>query len=1650
MCESSKKSTAQDVVCKNHNARTEKDIYRICPAKLSKRELEDLYFALLESNLGLKKTINSQKEKIRELSTKVQRMTAAQRSSLSKEQKECCITSKAVCNEQKEIIADLKKNNDRLSERIKLLNMKLCSAKQFLQRNPLQSTSKCPKYSITNGTTLKNSSTSALNSKKSDNNLKSKAVSCQCLVHNIVKDENSTRAVQTETKETEIEIISTRSVEVETEMFDEAINESVKLCDENKCRTQMHEFKQKIVNLQEELSKNHEEYSTRITKLECVVAELRNENVRVRSERTANEHALQQREKTVQDMANRLRQAEAQYTDLAMQLSIERRKVAELETSVKLAQMSNSVVKTIEERLNANEAKLASLKDNIMKEPSKSPRVPLDWEETSPRLIVPSPVVDECLCTDLEKDATKISKYSDDSGYTEALNRSQDADDGKAQDTCCSVNEELADRIDKLQLQLDSVKKKIVIKDDLLNLKEPSTDQLKKTPSVRYTRRANLTEAVWETYDERASCSQACNDTSPTKNLVEIKIEVAPTNSPTKSEEISNTQTSVNKRDNDNRMQIPGPLPVDSYMKTNKKQLSDVDKFIRNYYNKKNVDNKDSDTKKVSKQAVTSNKESRRVIDGDSPRKNKNYIDRQTPDTFHNTSHRKNNDNIEKIRDSRRGKLNADLTGNVDGLKIEHKGFNIRDCRDFSVGINEFDISKKDDDLAIKSSTKDTGCNTKDDIDLIETKQYGWQGVSNQLSEKVKRDSIDVTKHKSMRDTPTKTVCCEGNRSENIKLEDSTESQLKEDGLRRDLCFKSDTSLVPATGKEMLDCGVQYEQSDVKDLGTQVDSQFRKQSTQQTCNQTSQSSPRTYTVQGMAQVTDHDTDCEISSMSDLPSENEKTPRKIYSPGENKLTTTYSDSYTSPYDMSEYRSLSEGELPGYGRAALSKLSQGEKPTTSNQKSQETSSSLKMEETLQAITEELARCKQLLLSQRSKEQPERRLVDAAASTDDFPEPIALKSSPGNQSIGDIYAPKCVFTLHIGTVVLSDEAVLNSRDLSLVLTWQFYDQNVAMTKVKAGRVVLFDFSTEYDVKISEEFLEYMKHEEMPIKICELDKQEQPFASCALPLRDALLHTNRRADMSLPLVAGPRMRITRRSRDALDRGDEMGVLDLWCMLRTEPSVMPAINRAIARPSSAGVPVAHCALNMAAGPTARVMDQVVDDQSNERRLFREQGYSVGLTNKRSMLENIVSGQWYNMDHRNNTEPYDRRTSDPNSSLTHKDSQLQSEYPNVSRRLSSTLQRRTSEIQKETFQLQHTPSNVIPNVVPTNIRSMEEMKQALGRHNQDSLTTRNTKKNERNSAARNLIQRMKNNLKKDKGGNSKDNVADPRSNKINDAHKKSVTIKHSVSQVPVKESQRESATSDKSDIALTQTIDITILWLALNEECNAMLDSKVQRLYVAYSFLGRNGAELETPVSLPKPRHYFDKCNFNFRKTFHLHDCDLPLLGHMARCRSGSKAKPSPKDCIIFTVVSEPPEDPLGLDCCEDIGYAYLHLGDIIACASGSNGYTEVVTIRAPNHNEVCGVLAVRVDHLDVLRRCLALTHSNCSLHTSALRVLAPLPCQLADAFSSKPDTLQTFFELESISCQLYAPLIRYKLTATLSWQCYILAKFFFRLCKGL
>ncbi|XP_063827568.1 uncharacterized protein LOC135076964 [Ostrinia nubilalis] len=468
--------------------------------------------------------------------------------------------------------------------------------------------------------------------------------------------------------------------------------------------------------------------------------------------------------------------------------------------------------------------------------------------------------------------------------------------------------------------------------------------------------------------------------------------------------------------------------------------------------------------------------------------------------------------------------------------------------------------------------------------------------------------------------------------------------------------------------------------------------------------------------------------------------------------------------------------------------------------------------------------------------------------------------------------------------------------------------------MTRMRAGRVVLFDFSTEYDVKITDHFLDYLKHENMQIIISELDKQNEPFASCALPLRDALLHTNRRADMSLALVAGPHLR---RAQDPLDSGDEVGVLDLWCMLRVDPALLPAINRAIANPGPAD-------------PSAQLEQNLMDDDDRYNEDQLSQDLDMRPSKQKAGLYDFETPAAYSAK-KNDMYDLSRPLGPPDrcrsvGSQSHGESTSNSPVTlNTENRRSISAQATTSNANQLPQQNQvrvslqrergpvgfkdadSTQSRILVNEVPAKIKSANDMKQALDRyavhenippisrlekieddaasqtHSTASswrgLVTRRQipKSNKRSSFFKNECS-MTSLVKKDTNYNkqskamqtTRPTVDDPpelsKSSRGLDGSKKFVTIAKN-SKSWDKENKTSSSTDrDPSDDHVGQCVDITVMWLALNEECAAMADARVTRLYVAYTFLGRSGAELETPVSLPKPRSYVDKCYFQFSK----------------------------------------------------------------------------------------------------------------------------------------------------------------------------------------
>ncbi|CAH0592120.1 unnamed protein product [Chrysodeixis includens] len=1751
-------------VCKSHSARSDRDqssavtfteLYRICPSKLSKRELEDLYFALLENNLELKKTVNGQQDKIRVLSTKVQRLTASQKLIQSREMKDCCMGTKTLVNDQKESIQDLKRTNQRMTERIRMLNMRLSSAKQFHKRSPPPSMSRCPRcanmapplhhYPI--------HSCSPKPSEPTNQTIETMNVSSQNVNEGVALDAPVVASAQTEPVEP-----------LETQPVTENSNSP---CAENKCRTTMKEFQQKIYNLEEELCQAHEEYSSRISRLETEVSDVRRDNVRVRGERGATQHEARGAGKRAADLLECCRANEIKCNELSTQLSIEKRKVAELETRLKAANMTNRVNKAIKDHYtHKNDIKTCALSKRVCPCPAN------DW--TQPK----SSRKRTCDCEQQDSEPINLTPgKATGPGSQIAEEMEETPTPAPRPEYLKRMNEELMRTILDLQGQVDRMR----------------------ITEAQLTGVCGMKNCGGKTGDTKSedTCGTSCGH-SEASGYAHKPSEEPGKRQPEPPLRSIDDYASLKKAKQGNtsiefayglQQELPQPLTHSDKNRlfeslTYETKVQVKPEFYTDQYKQQQRAGKskvpasecarcrESDEFSVNTDATGDRDicEHCDVCTDDKECQSRQYGDKDGADA-----------KTASVKSDRHNSFQ--IPGPIPVAETAHKDFKKNAFRRLSLDAKKKDSQKNKDKNDKRNKEKDTehgtqkrGSNLKTGSDSITFDA----NVPFEIDENVKalrearrvykaqsKDSIETTRTSFRLPLP-------GQESLNNFYGPSAQNMFPTIGAEPNPNINKNENQPPHA--------LTFQEANLQEQNRATQVELQENLPRQ---KTPTSDRETYTVETRKEsraTSPDNTEYEISHMSDLPSERDaKSPRnRRLSPGEDKMTTTYTDSYTSP--ATNY-SLSEGEMPASSTRRLSLNGRGEQTPIIRDGAPPTQ---KMEEALEAITEELARCKNLMLSQRptdatggetrpeaktelrpsvvrrrspqlgprrttpllplpaspppspphfrqslhppasilSQTSPRRSLLaelhprrlpntedktdlslelelqqqrlssqdkssqqttsqelqhsqqksilhtDTHAKEPTIPDPasldrtIALRRGIATQSIGDAHPPKCLFTLHIGTVVLSDEAVINSRNKSLVLMWKFYDQNVAMTRVHPGRVVLFDFSTEYDVKITDEFMNYMKHEEMPILICELDKQDEPFATCALPLRDALLHTNRRADMSLALIAGPQMLSARAENDAaadaLDAGDEMGVIDLWCLLRAEGNVLPLINRSIAQPSAAKAMAGSRQSGM------RYMQQAMDDEpANElrdlditRSLFpttnedqadspyRDVGY---MRNARrwgsSMLrlpatyeidavhEYASDSQKMTPDEAASESLAAAAVADARAAAIRRAEELYdpSNYPPVRQCSSDAPISPSDEPERDT-------SRIIPNEVVAKIRSPGDMKQALVQQSSQqsdiprlprpdddiasqaqssmgslkSIVAKLQKKGHAKSGFQNpnwsadprhsLLQTMMGKYGKGQGNmidmpagkcpsdlkpldvvdeqpdidiyRKYDNISKLLgSNKPE--QKKSVTILPKF--VEAISRPKDGTENNRDEMTPAQTLDITILWLALNEECEAMVDPHVQRVYVAYSFLGRTGADLETPVSLPKPKHYVDKCYFNFKKTFELEDGDLPLLGHMARCRAASKVSEDAKDCIVFTVVSEPPEDPLGLESCEDIGYAFLYLGDLLAYSAGSPGYTEVVPVRAAAGGAaVCGVLAVRLDGLDVVRRCLQLSSS--------------------------------------------------------------------------
>ncbi|CAB3239527.1 unnamed protein product [Arctia plantaginis] len=437
-----------EMICKSHSARSERDHYRICPTKLSKNELEDLYFALLENNMQLKKTVNVQQERIKVLSTKVQRMTSAQNGLRAEENNNCCVATKAVVRQQKETIAELTRANEHLADRVRKLNMRLCSAKQFCKsatpRGLRCSTATSP-YLIKH---------SPCSYKQQSHSTLKLAVSCQ----NLSRESFVTKCVQ-------------------TEPFDlTKLEEENKPCEDNKCRTLIDEYKEKIISLQEKLSATQQEYESELQ--------------RSRGEQVAREHELQCAVNKNALLTSNLRSAEGLNCELNMQLSIEKRRVVELETRLRTATMSNKVTKNIEDTLNSiQESNRTAVSEMNFICSCCSPRSKVESSSQQTYLSLSA--------KDGNNTETKLSKSTADSGYIDTSKSQVFLDDQSLN----KIIDELTQRIMVLQYQVDA-----------LTISPPETKEDSPLVEERNTNRVTVVEHPKENLVRQTTFSQNPED----------------------------------------------------------------------------------------------------------------------------------------------------------------------------------------------------------------------------------------------------------------------------------------------------------------------------------------------------------------------------------------------------------------------------------------------------------------------------------------------------------------------------------------------------------------------------------------------------------------------------------------------------------------------------------------------------------------------------------------------------------------------------------------------------------------------------------------------------------------------------------------------------------------------------------------------------------------------------------------------------------------------------------------------------------------------------------------------------------------------------------------------------------------------------------
>ncbi|RZC33938.1 hypothetical protein BDFB_011158, partial [Asbolus verrucosus] len=171
---------------------------------------------------------------------------------------------------------------------------------------------------------------------------------------------------------------------------------------------------------------------------------------------------------------------------------------------------------------------------------------------------------------------------------------------------------------------------------------------------------------------------------------------------------------------------------------------------------------------------------------------------------------------------------------------------------------------------------------------------------------------------------------------------------------------------------------------------------------------------------------------------------------------------------------------------------------------------------------------------------------------------------------------------------------------------------------------------------------------------------------------------------------------------------------------------------------------------------------------------------------------------------------------------------------------------------------------------------------------------------------------------------------------------------------------------NRKPMAYTPELSITVVKVMFFEGTPLIRNDIIQKIYVEYSFLGREGRHIETPFNVQK-RKANEDIVFNFTQIFEINiDKDYDTCKMLADVIKTDGQ-------IKFMVIGEPTESlERPIQSCQEIGYAELHISELIQLEENKDTFEyEIVDINNPI--AVIGYITIKVEGILAIRK-MALT----------------------------------------------------------------------------